>query len=275
MSKTKIGVFSILAFSVMMLLIPATSIASAAEYDKYYKEKKDRYSNNDYRYGNDNNNDRYYDDYRQTSYDKQYKKVDNKKESDRPVIIVDNKIPIPHHEKKEKKMKEPPMVLVTKEVLFCDDIANGEDDECFLDAPFFPGPNSDRYVQQCNDEICSEIEDSSFEIKVENANIFEGDEDGTKLTYNGERFTVTEENSNAVETFLVGQFAGPETSLVLEQICQDSGFDSSYVFGMFGDGILPILSCVDFEGECSGIVQDGELKECAVKNYVVWIGLDI
>ena len=257
MSKSKIGVFSILMLGVMMLLIPATSIASAQEYDKYYVEKK---------YGYDNNNDRYYDDYRQTSYDKQHKKVD-KKESDRPVIIVDNKIPIPHHEKKEKKMKEPPMVLVTKEVLFCDDIASGDDDECYLDAPIFPGPNNDRYVQNCNDEQCTEIDDSFFEIRVENANIFEGDEDGTKLTFNGERFTITEENSNAVETALVGIFPG--ASLQLELFCQESGFDSSYVNALFDEGL--VLSCVNFEGECSGIVEDGELKECTVKNHVVAI----
>ena len=263
MSKTKIGVFSILVFGVMMLLIPATSIASAAEYDKYYIEKKDRYGK-DYGY----ENDRHYDDYRQTSYDNEYKKID-KKESDRPVIIVDNKIPIPHHEKKEKKMKEPPMVLVTKEVLFCDSIANGTGDECYIpgNGPEVPGPNSDRYVQQCNDEQCEDIDDSFFEIKVENANIFEGDEDGTKLTFNGERFTVTEENSNAVETFLVGIFPG--ASLFLEQICQESGFDGSYVDVLFDEG--PVLSCVNFEGECSGIVQDGELKDCTVKNHVVSI----
>ncbi|MGD1838621.1 MAG: hypothetical protein ACPKPY_11275 [Nitrososphaeraceae archaeon] len=261
MSKTKIGVFGVLLFGVMMLLIPATSIASAAEYDRYYQEK-DRYSN-DYEY----DNDRYYDDYRQTSYDKQYKKVD-KKESDRPVIIVDNKIPIPHHEKKEKKMKEPPMVLVTKEVLFCDTIASGDGLFCTTnDGGVLPGPNSDRYVTQCSSESCEGIDDSSFEIKVENANIFEGDEDGTKLIFNGERFTVTEENSNAVETALVGLDFG--ASLELELICQESGFDSSYVYGMSGDGFILVASCVQFEGDCSGIVQNDQLKECTVKNYVV------
>ena len=263
MSKTKIGVFSILMFGVMMLLIPATSIASAAEYEKYYVEKKDRDSK-EYGYGYDD--DRYSDDYRQTTYDKQYKKVD-KKENDRPVIIIDNKIPIPHHEKKEKKMKEPPMVLVTKEVLFCDIIANGLEEECFGEGDV-PGPNSGDYVQQCNDEQCAEIDDSFFEIKVENANIFEGDEDGTKLTFNGERFTVTEENSNAVETALVGVFPG--FSLELELICQESGFDSSYVNAGFNEGL--VVSCVNFEGDCSGIVQDGELKECTVENHVVSVG---
>ena len=109
MSKTKIGVFSILAFGIMMLLIPATSIVNAAEYDKYYKEKE-RYSDDDYGYGYDNKrDDRYYDDYRPVddrksydSYQEPYKKADNKKESDRPVIIVDNKIPIPPLPPKDK-----------------------------------------------------------------------------------------------------------------------------------------------------------------------------
>ena len=187
------------------------------------------------------------------------------------VIIVDNKIPIPHHEKKEKKMKEPPMLLVTKELLFCDQISNGSF-SCLSEGTPFPGPNSGRYVEECNIGLCQEIDESSFEIKVENANIFEGDEDGTKLNYNGERFTVTEENSNAVETFLVG--FEPELSLELELLCQESGFDSSYVIGIIGEGIAPVTSCVDFEGDCSGIVQDGELKECTVRNHVVNIGLD-
>ena len=282
MSKTKIGIFSILAFGIMMLLIPATSIASAAEYDKYYKEKNDRYSN-EYGYGNDRpyekiqykEDERYYDEYRQNdygkSYDNEYKKID-KKENDRPVIIVDNKIPIPHKEKEKKK--DPPMLTVNKEVLFCDLIANGTSADCadFSQIPpTVPGPNSDRYVQNCTEELCQGIDDSSFEIKVENANIFEGDEDGTKLNFNGERFTVTEENSNAVETALVG--IDPAASLEIELTCQESGFDSSYVFGI-PDKPFPIISCVNFEGDCSGFVQYGESKECTVTNHIVGIGIE-
>ena len=160
MSNTnKIGIFSILAFGVMMLLIPATSIANAAEYDKYYAEKNDRYGK-DYGYDRDRNyeniqyqdDERYYNEYRQDnygkSYDNKYKKVD-KKGNDRPVIIVDNKIPIPHKEKEKKK--EPPMLIVNKEVLFCDLIANGTTSDC---SDVFPGPNSDRWVQNCTDEQC-------------------------------------------------------------------------------------------------------------------------
>ena len=227
--NSKVGIFSVLFATMMMLLIPITSMVNAQQYDRYYE-------------------DRYYED--ENAYEEYY------------------------YPTKDKKEQKPPMLLVKKDVLYCDVIANGSRAICLTEEGL-PGPNSGRYVQECIDEQCEEISDSSFEIKVENANIFEGDKDGTKLTYNGERFTVTEENSNAVETFLVGEFAGPQTSLVLEQFCQESGFDSSYVFGITGQGILPVLSCVDFEGECSGIVQDGELKECTVKNYVVWIGLEI
>ena len=109
--NSKNGIFSILTLGVMMLLIPATSIANAQEYDKYYNEHE-RY-NDDYSY----ENERYYDDYRQTDdrksyYEEPYKKSDKK---DKPVVIIKNE-PVPQKEK--KKMKEPPMVLVNKELLF-------------------------------------------------------------------------------------------------------------------------------------------------------------
>ena len=232
--------FSVLILSAMMLLIPTTSVANVQGYDYKYHE------------------------------DKEYKEID-KKENDKPAIIIENKIPIQDYEKKEEKMNEQPIIMIKKEVVFCDSIANGLS-FCPSDGPW-PGPNSDRYVQQCNDEQCEDIDDSSFEIKVENANIFEGDEDGTKLTFNGERFTVTEETSTKVEKDL-GNIV-PEIVLSIELSCQESGFDSSYIFGMprGGDGFIPVISCVLFEGDCNGIVQDGELKECTVKNYVVDIGL--
>ena len=272
MSKTKIGVFSILAFGIMMLLIPATSIANAAEYDKYYKEKNDRYGK-DYGYGYDNNNnDRYYDDYRPVddgktydSYQKPYKKVDNKKENDRPVIIVKNKIPIPHQEKEKKK--EPPMVLVNKEVLFCDDIADGTSDNCFIENEglSLPGPNSDRYVQNCNDEQCEDIDASTFKIKIENANVFEGSEEGTKHNLDVRQFLVTEESDDEL-----GIIVPP-----VKPFCQDAGFDSGYTDILDVNELDLVASCVLFEGDCSGTVQFGEQKECTVKNYVVGVELFI
>ena len=47
-SKNKIGVFGVLLFGVVMLVIPATSITNAAEYNRYYDEGY----NTDYKYEN-------------------------------------------------------------------------------------------------------------------------------------------------------------------------------------------------------------------------------
>ena len=267
MSKTKnVGIFSVLLFGVMMLLIPATSIADAAEYDRYYQEKKDRYSI-DYGY----ENERYYDDYRQTSYDNENKKVD-KKESDRPVIIVKNKIPIPHQEKEKKK--EPPMLIVKKEVLFCDDIANDNEQFCETDLPFgapLP-PNSNRWVEQCNSEVCEGVDESTFNIKVVNGKEFEGSEKGTKLNLEVGRFMVTEDR-DALSDLAFAGIAEPEVPFSIDQACKNSGYDGSLIqvsgfeppnFGLEG----LVTSCVLFEGDCSGNIHYGEQKECIVKNYI-------
>ena len=283
-------------FGVMMLLIPATSIASAAEYDKYYKEKNDRYSEDDYgyesdryykekdRYGKDygygydnNRDDRYYDNYRSVddrksydSYQEPYKKVDNKKESDRPVIIVKNKIPIPHQEKEKKK--EPPMVLVNKKVLFCDDIANGDNPVCTFEGDL-PNPNSDRWVEQCNDEICEFVDESLFKIKVVNGEEFEGSEKGTKLNLEVGKFLVTEERDIPSDLLFV-DFTALDAPFDIDQDCKDAGFDASLIniseSEELGGDLGLVVSCVLFEGDCSGTVQYGEQKECTVENHVIF-----
>ena len=246
MSKTKIGVFGVLAFSVMMLLIPATSIANAQEYDRYYQEK-DRYNQDKYSY----DNDKYYDDYRKTSYDNEYKKVD-KKENDRPVIIVENKIPIPQKDKEKKK--EQSMILVNKEVLFCDSLANGTSDFC--EGEGIPGPNSDRWVQQCNDEQCEDIDVELFTIKIDKDVEFQGSEDGTKINLSENTFVVKESGP-------VGDNVGP-----FGDLCEEAGFDDVTVEFLDND---IIISCLLYEGECSGIIEDEKQRECTVKNHIIAI----
>ena len=255
--NSKIGMFSILTLGVMMLLIPATSIANTQEYDGYYEEEKERYYGDDYSY----ENERYYDDYRQDNYDEKsyyeepYKKEDKK---DKPVIIVKNE-PIPQKEK--KKMKEPPMVLVNKELLFCDLIANGTDDFCLLQQPgipTFPAPDSDRYVENCTNKQCEDIDIDSYEFTLLPQVDFNISEEGTKLNLVDERYTVAEKIVFEDSSFSV--------------FCNASGFDTA-VFTPIENGVLA-WSCVLFEGDCSGFVQDGELKECTVKNYVVNVEFD-
>ncbi|MGD1837221.1 MAG: hypothetical protein ACPKPY_04090 [Nitrososphaeraceae archaeon] len=215
MSKSNIGVFSALMFGVMMLLIPATSIASAQEYENRYGKVSDVY------YGDD-------DKYVHEEY---------------------------YYPPKDKK-KEPPMLLVKKDVLYCDAFNDMSDDDCFEP---IPGPDSERYVQECTDDnaVCNNINEEAFDIIVTDDIEFPGSEEGTKLIFNGQRFMVTEEMQQ--NEFINSQ-------------CQEAGFDGGFVFP-FGTGGSAIFICTLNEGECSGIIHDGELKECTVKNYAVGVGV--
>ena len=59
-------------------------------------------------------------------------------------------------------------------------------------------------------------------------------------------------------------------SATVGKICQDSGFDTGDIrtFESFGRTNQQI-SCVNFVGECSGNINDGETKECTVEDYIV------
>ena len=243
--NSKFGMFSVLG--IMMLLIPASSLANAQEYDdRHYEDneykKIDKKSSNE-PYKKDEERKSYYND-------------DNKK-SEEPVIIIKNE---PIQKKEKKKMEEPPMLVVKKDVLYCDVIANDEFFTCF-GVGGFPGPDSDRYVQECNDESelnCDRINESDFDMIVTDTIEFAGSEDGKKITFNGERYTVTEEPN----TGTIGQ------SEDINIQYQEAGFDSGFII----EGIEPfppLNFCTVFEGECSGIVQDNELKECTIKNYLI------
>ena len=247
--NSKFGMFSVLVLGIMMLLIPATSLANAQEYeDKYYKDEQ--YKKID-----------------KKSYNEPYKKEDERKsyynddkeKSEEPIIIIKNE-PIV---KKEKKMKEPPMLLVKKDVLYCDNIANDEEPfTCDLEGGM-PGPDSGRYVQECSNAsqgLCEFINESIFDMIVTDNIEFPGSEKGKKITFNAERFTVSEEQNIGI----IDQ--GNPFNLQ----CQEAGFDNGLVIqGNFPD----LLLCTVFEGECSGIVQNGELKECTVKNYLVGLSV--
>ena len=245
--NSKFGMFSVLVIGVLMLLIPATSLANAQEYDDRYYEDKE-YKKID-----------------KKSYNEPYKKDDernsyyneDKEKSDEPVIIIKNE-PIVKKEKK-KEMKEPPMLLVKKDVLYCDSIVNDEVPfTCNIEGDILE-PDSGSYVQECNDNdfVCDRINESSFDMIVTDNLEFPGSEEGTKINFNGERYTVSEEyNKGIIES---NEFRNSQ--------CQEAGFDGS--FDVLGIDDIFASFCTIFDGECSGIVEDSELKECTVKNYLV------
>ena len=203
-----------LVLGVIMLLIPSTSIANAQEYDRYYE-------------------------------DAQYKK-DNK--SNEPVIIIKNE---PIQKKEKKKMKEPPMLVVKKDVLYCDSFS-GSDQTCLNNGGFL-GPDSDRYVQQCNDNdfVCDNINEANFEMIVTDNIEFPGSEKGKKINFNGKKYTVNEE-SNIEQT-------KPGPSIDLN--CQESGFDGGFL-------VLGFAFICTLNEDCSGIIQDDELKNVPLQTIL-------
>ena len=243
--------FSVLVLGVMMLLIPATSIANAQEYnDRHYEDKKFKKID-------------------KKSYNEPYKKEDERKsyyskdkeQSDEPVIIIKNE-PIQKKEKK-KVMKELPMLFVKKDVLYCD-FFSGSGQTC-LNESTIPEPNSNRYVQTCTatsgdaGEVCDTVNEESFDIVVSDDVKFPGSVEGTKINFNGERFTITEEINFEPEN-------EPGLQEEFNSLCMAAGFDSGSIFDI-GDAVL--LICILIEGDCSGFVQESELKECTVKNYAI------
>ena len=230
--NSKFGMFSVLVLGVMMLLIPATSIANAQEYDdSYYEQDRDYdgiYQDNNHMKSN----------YANESYKKQ---DDN---TDEPIV-----------KKEKKKMKEPPMLLVKKDVLYCDVVANGNCGNC-IDLQSIPGPDSNRWVQDCTatnefQEVYDNINEEFFKIIVTDDIEFPSSEEGKKLNFNGDRYTVTEDQDTPNEE--------------LSSNCQEGGFDSG--FRLFFDETFVDI-CTINEGECSDIIQDNQSKECTVKNYV-------
>ena len=252
--NSNLGMFAVLAFSVIMLLIPSSSsLVNAQEYDTYYEQ--DQYYDGIYQDDN----------YKKSNYENDsYNNKQDDKKTDEPVIIIKNE-PLQKKEKKEKK-KELPMILVKKDVLYCDTFAGGSGVSCFsfVDGTI-AGKDSGRYVEECTantgpeGEVCDNINESFFEIIVTDDIDFPGSEDGTKLNFNGERFSITEEQ--IIETMN----EGGEQDL----FCQKTGFDDGFGISLGSPDFTFVPTCVDFEGDCSGIVSDGELKECTVKNYIL------
>ena len=244
--NSKFGMFSVLVFGIMILLIPASSLANAQEYDdRHYEDneykKIDKKSSNE-PYKKDEERKSYYND-------------DNKK-SEEPVIIIKNE---PIQKKEKKKMEEPPMLVVKKEILYCD-VFSGSDQRCDINGGYL-GPDNEKYVKQCSGDniVCNNINESIFDMIVTDNIEFPGSEDGKKITFNGERYTVTEDVN-------IGETEGNNE---LNFRCQESGFDSGFITNTFDFGFI---ACVLNEGKCSGFVQDGELKECTIKNYIVDAG---
>ena len=325
--------FSVLVLGTMMLLISTNYLitvnANANEDYPYYKEDQNDYSNkNIEQYDNyvqdDHNNS--YNNYNDHIYDsnKSYLytcpesgiQVDNKEKCKENLVQIKNNsnessicnifgnihvsnksnitINCNINELRKSQEKQSPMLLVNKEILFCDTIANGTSNFCQVPLPM---PESDRYVQECDPEnaLCNNINNELFKIEVTNSIAFKGSQEGTKINLDdGKKFKVIEKQENTICSESNGELECIDKEVFVSQ-CKDAGFDDGVIIKQMNDGnknknndnndnhyynqisssdsTTPtiIASCVLYEGECSGIVHGKELKECTVENYIVEI----
>lgn len=163
----------------------------------------------------------------------------------------------------EKYIKGDSNLNIKKELYICDEGVNQTTFNCKKPGPpGFPVPpeNSGRYVS-CESVDCPNgLSNSIFNIRVTDDFIFNPAENPNIYNLNGERFTVLEESP----------MSGDEQSSP-ESACKVSGFDTGFKYSdVLPGGWFPSADvCVNYEGDCSGIIYPGEVKECTIKNYVV------
>ena len=78
----------------------------------------------------------------------------------------------------------------------------------------------------------------------------------------GQRVFTANANSDSVS--IIDNFP------TVSKICQDSGFDTGDIRTFVsGQQTLEQITCVNFVGQCSGNIGNGETRECTVEDYIV------
>ena len=242
---TKKSVYSAILFASVFLISTAfmsntTTMANAQEYDYeadsyvYDTEKIDREKTSSSTYEND------------------YYKQDNKKE------------------------KKSPVVTITKELFVCDG-AQDEVEEffCFADnQEFLPASqNSGRYIE-CTEELCPGIDESTFSAFIhKNIAFIDGlNSEGKKVNLNKLHYTVAEDEID--ERNKLGQGEGSFSQFACQAIGFDDGLDYRILLKsvVSEDRVAAYGICIDYEGDCQGIIHAAEEKTCTIKNYIYTSG---
>ena len=93
-----------------------------------------------------------------------------------------------------------------------------------------------------------------------------GDADPTSIVFDqaGQRVFTANDRYNSISIIDL------LSSVTVSKICQDSGFDTGDIRTFVsGQQTLEQITCVNFVGECSGNIDDGETRECTVEDYIV------
>jgi hypothetical protein len=163
--------------------------------------------------------------------------------------------------------KNAPIVNVEKNLFVCNDVNgipdNITDDGVFITCAnpanfFFPAaPDSGEYIP-CDDEICPFIDESDFGAQIfkDVATVRELSPEGTPVNLDKFHYTVTEGD---IDQRITTDFE-----------CSAVGFDDSNFFiTLLEDGTeVGAFICVNYVGDCEGIIYSDEVKTCTIENYV-------
>jgi hypothetical protein len=259
MLDKKIRIFSVfIFFGIAALFFPATAfsnaVANAQQEEVYsldYQEEEARdgyYYNNDNYYGEEEENNNYY------TYNK------------------DN-------------IKKDPIVKIKKKLFVCENALNpepsfpsGEEFRCMVPTPLtdLPArPDSGQYIP-CTEELCPGIDESDFAVQIfkDVATVRDLTPEGIKVNLDKFHYTVAESDISKNIDFdsdstFFPNFPIPVRGPIPTSFCFPSGFAHSlqYAIATENVGILYDI-CVNYVGDCEGIIYAGEVKTCTVENYI-------
>lgn len=171
--------------------------------------------------------------------------------------------------KNDNNNKNAPIINVEKNLFVCNEV-NGIPDN-ITDTPvfiactnpatffFFPaGPDSDEYIP-CDDVICPFIDESDFGAQIfkDVATVFDLSPEGTPVNLDKFHYTVTE-----------GEI---DQRITTDDPCYAVGFDHLKFYStLLEDGLeVDAFICVNYVGDCEGIIYSDEVKTCTIENYIV------
>jgi hypothetical protein len=245
MSNKQINMFTLLLLSgVVALFFPATAFeksnAMAQEY--YYPEyeentmAKEYYPQSD-EYVTGQENSYYYPEYAENGY-------------------YDQNYYDPYEENKNKD----PILNIKKELLVCNKAVNNTDD-FFCTSQFGnpSGPESGEYVP-CTAELCPNIDESVFAAQIfkDVATVRDLTPEGTPVNLNKFHYSVAE--------------GAIDKTIFDPSFCAPTGFDhSTFYTNETQDSWVFFNICVQYEGDCEGVIYPGQVKTCTIENYI-WSG---
>jgi hypothetical protein len=164
---------------------------------------------------------------------------------------------------KDNKKNEP-IVNIEKKLFVCNDVLETSESFSCTTQNNFPVPVSSREYIPCDDEICPGIDESDFAAQIfkDVATIRDLTPEGTPVNLDKFHYTVTEGR-------LDQRIAITDPSF---EFCFPSDFSHSLFYAKdLGDNWVLYNICVDYVGDCEGIIYPGQINTCTIENYI-WSG---